>query len=93
MNPQNCRDRPPMAEAQVKICGRIEAMAETLRSVKSDTTVCLVACLTNFLTSSEGASTSAGVRIQPSLLEFRDILLDFCQEMPERLVVFIVSFY
>ena len=84
MSPQNCRDRPPMAEAQVKICGKIEALSEVLRAVRSDVTVCIIACVTNFLTSTEGASSSAGVRVQPTLLEFKDIILDFCQEMPER---------
>ena len=38
MSPQNCRDRPPMAEAQVKICGKIEALAEVLRAIRSDVT-------------------------------------------------------
>ena len=84
MSRQNCQGRTPMSSAEVKICGRIESFAETLRSMRSTSTVCVIACLTNFLTSTEGASTSAAIRVQPTLIEFRDIILDFCSEQPER---------
>ena len=88
MNPQNCRDRPPMASAQVKTCGKLEALSEVLRSLSSQVTICILACVTNFLTSIEGASSSASVRVQPILFEFRDVLLDYCSEQPERLAYF-----
>ena len=86
MNSQNCQ-LPQMAEAEVKTCGRIEVLAEVLRSVRSQTTVVVLSCLTNFLTSSEGTSASAGLRVEPVLVDFREILLDFCSEQPERYVL------
>ena len=75
-----------MADAQVSICGRMEAFAEVLRQMRAETTVCLIACLTNFITSSnESASSSPSLRVDPILREFREVLMDFCQEQPERL--------
>ena len=86
MVPQNCRDRPHMVGAQVKTCGNFDTFREVLRSVRAETTIVVLACLTNFLTASEGESTSAAVRVEPALIEFKDVLLDFCQEQPERFV-------
>ena len=86
MNSKNCRD-PQMSSAQVKTCGNISALAEVLRSVRAETTVCVLACVTNFLTGSEGSSSSAGLRVQPQLQDFREIVLDFCSEQPERFVL------
>ena len=91
MNPQNCRSHPRMSTAQVKTCGKLETFTESLRSVRSDVTIVIVACLTNFLTSIEGASSSVGLRIDPVLQEFKEILLDFSQEMPERLIILCCS--
>ena len=84
MTALNCRASPSMSGAQVKTCGKLEALSETLRSVRSDTTVCILSCLTNFLTSSEGSSATVSLRVDPVLQEFRNIVLDYCQEMPER---------
>ena len=86
MTALSCRASPSMSNAQIKTCGKLEAFAETLRSVRSDVTVCIVAVVTNFLTSAEGSTTTVGLKVAPVLQEFREVLLDFCQEMPERLV-------
>lgn len=43
------------------------AFAETLRSIRSESTVVIIACLTNFLTSSEEAGSSVSFRIGPVL--------------------------
>ena len=81
----NCRNCPQMSSAEVKICGTVEIFSETLRSIRSDSTACLISCLTNFLasTSSEGPC-SAVSRIEPTLLDVRDTIYSFCQEQPER---------
>ena len=71
MNPVNCRDRPLMSGCQVLPCAKISMLAETLRSVRPESDVILVACLTNFLTSSEEAGASITNRIDPVL---RDVL-------------------
>ena len=86
MSSLNCRANPNMANAQVKTCGRLEALGETLRLVRSDVTVIILACLTNFLTSSEAIASNVSVRVEPVLREFREIILDYCQEFPERFV-------
>ena len=77
-----------MSGAQISTCGRVEALAEVLRNTRSESTVVVVACLTNFLTSSEETSSSVGLRVGPVLRSFREIVLDFCQEQPERLVFY-----
>ena len=88
MNPQNCRALPHMTGAQVLTCGNLAVLPGVLRSVRPESTICILACLTNFLTSPEVTSTSgsAGIRVQPVLLEYKELLLDFCSEMPERFV-------
>ena len=85
MSSLNCRANPFMANAQVKTCGRLEVLRETLRSIRSDVTVIILACLTNFVTSSEPASSSSPtLRVEPVIKDFREIVLDFCSEFPER---------
>ena len=84
MNSQNCHDRPYMVSAQVKTCGRLEAFSEVIRSAKAETTVFILACLTNFLTSIEGESSSTSLRVEPVLLEFRDLIYEACEGKPDK---------
>ena len=84
MSSLNCRANPNMANAVVKTCGRIEALSETLRSIRYDVSVIILACLTNFITSCDPVSTLISLRVEPVLREFRDIVLDYCSEFPER---------
>ena len=80
------RNNQMMSGAEVKICGSLSVFDETLRSISFSSTACILACLTNFLTSSstDGPSSSAAVRVEPTLLEVRDIIWSFCQEQPDR---------
>ena len=84
LSQHNCRGRPPMASAELKMCQRLDLFGEALRSIRAESNVCLVSCLTNFLTSSEDPSSSVSLRVEPVLLAVRDFLLNFCQEQPER---------
>ena len=86
LSPLNCRNQPAMSSAELKVCGRFEIFAETLRSIRSDSTGVILSCITNFLTSSDtdGESSSAAVRVEPLLLDLRETLLSFCQEQPDR---------
>ena len=84
MNPTNCRDRPLMSSCQVVPCGKLALLAESLRSVRQETSVCIVACVTNFLTSSEDTGGSVGFRVEPVLLERRTILSNAAAEGPDR---------
>ena len=77
MNPMSCRDRPMMSTCQVLPCGRISAFAETLRAVRPESNVVIVACLTNFLTSSVEAGSSVVFRIEPVLRDSIAIINEF----------------
>ena len=85
MTPFNCHDRPAQLSAETKICGKIDIFAETLRSTMAESTAVIISCLTNFIAESEGSSNSVSMRIQPVLLQACDVLLDFCDEQPDRL--------
>ena len=84
MNPTNCRDRPLMSSCQVVPCGKLALLAESLCSVRQETSVCIVACVTNFLTSSEDTGGSVGFRVEPVLLELLTILSKAAAEGPDR---------
>ena len=83
MNQANCRS-PELSEAEVKSCGKLVVLEETLRSIRAETTVILLSCLTNFITDCTGSTESISLRIEPVLVQVRDILFSFCQEQPER---------
>ena len=51
MNSTNCRDRPTMLEAQVIQCGRLATLQTCLKSVRAESNVCVLSCVTNFLSS------------------------------------------
>ena len=89
MNPMNCRDRPLMSGAQVIPCGRVALLSEALRSVRQETNVKLLSCVTNYLTSSEDAGSTLSFRIDPVLQEVGQIIFDAASSSEERR--FIVS--
>ena len=70
MNPTNCRDRPPMTKAQVLPCTKLEVFRQSLQSVRRESNVCLVACITNFLTDCSVNSSSVAQRVDPILVDF-----------------------
>ena len=83
MNPLNCRDRPLMSGAQVVLCGRTEVFKEALQSVKSESDVCIIACVSNFITSTAAAS-SVSMRVEPVLLELLTVIQHHLSENPAR---------
>ena len=84
MNPTNCNDRPQMMSAQVLVCNRFEVFGTALRSVKEDVDVCVLSCLSNFLTSTEETSTTVSHRVSPILTEFLALVVSACEEHPDR---------
>lgn len=70
----NARACPAVTTSQLLHCGRLQIFADVLSKVRAESTVCIVSCLTNFLTSAEGAST-VSLRVEPVLTKFRDLLL------------------
>lgn len=63
LNPTNCRDRPLMSTCQLIPCNKLSILAESLKSIRSESNVCILSCLTNFLTSSKSAGSSVGLRV------------------------------
>lgn len=82
MNPMNCRDRPLMSGAQVLTCGRLEVLVESFKQIRKESTVCILSCVTNFLTRSEGSPTVI-LRIEPVLIDFLAKLETLLTERPD----------
>ena len=87
MNPTNCRDRPLMSGAQVIPCGKAALLAEAMRSVRKETNVVLLSCITNFLTSSEEAGSSLSFRVMPVLQEVFQIVVEASQSSEDRFII------
>ena len=73
-----------MSACQILPCGKLSMLSECLRSVRAETNVCIVACVTNFLTGSEDTGGSVGFRVEPVLLEVLSILTQAAAENPDR---------
>lgn len=82
MNPMNCRDRPLMTGAQVIPCGRLSLLSAALGSIRPESTLCIMSCITNFITSSS-ASDSVSIRSEPVMLEFLEKLSQCCEARPD----------
>ena len=84
MTALNRRASPLMEECQVISCRKLSSFADCLRSMRSSSNCCIVACLTNFFTdvSTRGRSDTAS-RIEPILKEIRAILSDYVTAHPD----------
>ena len=90
MNPMSCRDRPMMSGAQIIQCGRAALLQASLRSVRIESDVCVVACVTNFITSlSASGASSISLRVEPVLTDFLEKVSEASQTRPD--VQFFVS--
>ena len=72
MNPTNCRD-PVMSGCQVLHCGRLAVLAESLKSIRAESNVVILACITNFVTRSEESGSIAN-RVEPIFREFASVI-------------------
>ena len=77
------RASPLVKACQVISCGNLEIFGSSLESVRSESNVCIVSCVTNFLTDCDGPS-SVTQRVEPALQEIRDALLAVCEANPSR---------
>ena len=88
VNKASCRAIPGLKNAQVLPCGHLEIFLETLRKVKAEVDVCLVSCLTNFITgASDQGPPTLSHRVAPVLQNIVAALAEFCTAQPERLVL------
>lgn len=81
MNPTNCRDRPLMSEAQVLICTKLPVFQQTIRAIRDVSNVCIVSCISNFLSDSIEAP-SLYQRVEPIFSEFFRLLVELCVSKP-----------
>ena len=84
INKTSCRATPDLKSAQVLPCGHVGIFAESLAKVKPSVTVCILSCLTNFLTNADGPPPVSH-RIEPVLQSVRSEILEFCATNPDRL--------
>ena len=82
MGSTNCRDRPLMSKAQVIPCTKLSVLAESLRSIRTESNVCVVSCITNFLTAVAGVSP-VSQRVEPVLRECFETISEACTSRPE----------
>ena len=83
MSPLNCRDRPMMSGAQIIPCGRMVTLAESLKSIRVESNVVLLSCVTNFITRADDVSSTVGVQVEPILSKFLEIVQAVCLERSE----------
>ena len=75
---------PDLEASQVLSCGKLALLADALRDVRQASDTCIVACLTNFITSASGTS-AASIRAEEVLMEVQTLVSNACQEHPERM--------
>ena len=85
VNKTSVRANPQLKATQVLQCGHIGIRGETLAKVRKETTVVILACLTNFVSSADGPPTVSH-RVEPVLQSIRSVLLEFCGACDTRMV-------
>ena len=85
LNPVSCRDRPMMSGAQVIPCGRMITLAESLKSIRVESNVCILFCVTNLITSVMDASGTISVLVEPIFSEFLEMVKVACVERSDSI--------
>ena len=83
INKNSIRANPALKAAQVLTCGNSAIFAATLAKVRAESTSCIVACVTNFISSVSGPPTLS-LRVDPALQDIRSILHEACSAFPAR---------
>ena len=84
----SCRANPLMKSSQIISCGGLSIFDASLSTVRKESTVVIVSCLSNFLVAAKG-SEIISQRISPILQDIKDILVAQCQARPG--VAYLVS--
>ena len=77
------RANPSLSAAQIVPCGHLAIFADSIIKTRNESTVCIVSCITNFLTCVEGTNTPAH-RVDPVLQEVQAVLQEVCAGNPDR---------
>ena len=83
LNKNSLRASPLLKSCQVLSCGHLESFASALGKVRSESTACIISCISNFISDAEGP-TSLFHRIDPVLQDVKAALLDACAANPAR---------
>ena len=83
----NRRACPALGSAQVLNCGKLVVFEQILSEIRPEADVCVVACLTNFLTDAADNTLSASVRVEAGLQEAHRLIRDVCQADPDRFII------
>ena len=85
VNKTATRASPLLKTAQIIPCGHLAIFSESLRMVRAESNVCIVACLSNFLSSAdESPAASVSGRIEPVLATIAESLRAACVDNPSR---------
>ena len=77
INKTSVRASQDIKSAQILSCGRLEIFKESLEKTRDDTDICIISCITNFLTDAEGPEV-VSQRIDPVLQDIREVLDEVC---------------
>ena len=83
VNKNSIRANPALKASQILTCGSFSIFSATLEKIRPESTSCIIACVTNFISSAQGPTT-VSLRVDPVLQELRDVLLGACAAFPER---------
>ena len=85
VNRNSCRANPLLKDCQTLSCGNLGIFATTLSQVRAESNVCIVSCVTNFITGAgaEG-QTTISLRVEPVLQDIRLALVEACGSNPAR---------
>ena len=92
INKTSCRATPDLKSAQVLPCGHVGIFSDTMLKIKPEVTICIVSCMTNFLTSAEGPPPVSH-RIGAVLETIASVLREFCDAKPDRLCLLAPPMY
>jgi hypothetical protein len=81
VNKRACKD---LSDAQVLTVSKLLLLPDVLKEIRSESTVCIVSCITNFLCDAAPGPTSVSSRVEPVLESFRKTLLEACIQFPDR---------
>ena len=83
VNKNSIRANPALKASQILTCGNFSIFNATLEKVRPQSTSCIIACATNFLSSVQGPTT-VSLRVDPVLQDLRDVLVEACATFPDR---------
>lgn len=81
----SCKANPLLKSTQVVLCGSIELFSESLSQVRAESNVCVVACLSNFISDSAAVPVSLSQRVTPVLHDIHEKVTQACEQNPDRM--------